>query len=107
MKAEIGRKNFAGVGNRGALWTRPKKATFVVFSRSEPKISGNVAYDHRNIVLKRYGHRNTCCRHTAIQKSIFRQNVVFVDQNVANILTKNGFLMAHMSATSACMTTSL
>ena len=37
------------------------------------------------------------------KKSIFRQNVVFVDQNVANILTKNGFLMAHMSASSVVM----
>ena len=35
----------------GALWTRPKIATFVVFRRSEVKISGNVAYDDRIIVL--------------------------------------------------------
>ena len=39
----------------------------------------------------------------ANKNSFFRQNVVFVDQNVDNILTKNGFLMAHMSATSVAM----
>ena len=35
----------------GALWSRPKIATFVVFGRSGVKTSENVAYDDRNIVL--------------------------------------------------------
>ena len=51
MKAEIFRKFFRRSAHLGSLWTRPKIATFVVFGRSGVKISGNVAYDDRNIVL--------------------------------------------------------
>ena len=45
----------------------------------------------------------------AIKNSFFVKMLflltILVNKN--NILTKNGFLMVHMSATSACMTTSL
>ena len=51
MKAEIFRKIFRRSAHLGSLWTRPKIATFVVFGRSGVKISGNVAYDDRIIVL--------------------------------------------------------
>ena len=39
----------------------------------------------------------------AIKNSFFRQNVVFVDQNDGYMWTKNGFLMACMSATNVVM----
>ena len=50
-RADVAEKKMLPVRAPGALWTRPKIATFVVFRRSEVKISGNVAYDDRIIVL--------------------------------------------------------
>ena len=50
-RADVAEKKVLPERTPGALWTRPKTATFVVFGRGRVKISGNVAYDDRNIVL--------------------------------------------------------
>ena len=55
-RADVAGKKMLPVRAPGALWTRPKIATFVVFGRSEVKISGNVAYDDRIIGIGTYEH---------------------------------------------------
>ena len=91
IKAEIGRKNFAGAGNRGPCGLGRKKQHLLFL------VGAGWKFQEMYLMMiqsSSYGGMAIATLVVDIQankNSFFRQNVVFVDQNVANILTKNDF----------------